>query len=165
MKRQAWIVVLFTMLSRVVDAQGGILVFTPLGDLPGGPFSSQANAISADGRWSSWDAGSTPIRNLKPFGGPQVALPLGDLPGGNFDSVSLGVSADGTTVVGIGNIIVRTLGVQVDAVWRNGFFGDPLGGSGRQPRQRESRRMAPSSLDMATNQVDIERSCGPLPRD
>lgn len=73
---------------------------TGLGDLPGGLFSSQGRAASADGSvvvgWSTsassadeafrWEAG--------------VMTALGDLPGGHFSSHAFGVSADGSVVVG-----------------------------------------------------------------
>ncbi len=72
----------------------------PLGDLPGGSFSSQALAESADGAVvvgnSSSAAGFEAFR-WTAAGGMQ---PLGDLPGGSFNSMALGVSADGSVIVG-----------------------------------------------------------------
>jgi len=82
--------------------------FTPLGDLPGGIFSSEANAISADG---SVVVGRGNV-NVFVSGGEGVAFrwtrdggmdALGDLPGGSLKSIARGVSADGSVIVGQGN--------------------------------------------------------------
>ena len=77
--------------------------FMGLGDLPGGDFFSQANAVSGDGsvvvgfsrsasneyeafRWTEADG----------------IVGLGDLPGGNFSSIANAVSYDGSVIVGAG---------------------------------------------------------------
>lgn len=88
-------------------AAGHAVSFTPLGEVPGGPFSSQAEAISADGsvvvghgiyedqvfdsnsEAFRWDAGSGLVG-------------LGDLAGGHPTSAAFDVSADGSLVVGVG---------------------------------------------------------------
>jgi len=70
-----------------------------LGDLPGGPFQSEATAISADGSvivgWSSATLGIEAFRweNGKLTG-------LGDFPGNDHDSKALAVSGDGSVIVG-----------------------------------------------------------------
>ncbi len=74
--------------------------FQGLGDLPGGLFRSEANAISADGTvvvgfGSSASGGRAVLWTLA-----DGIISLGDLPGGNSSSVANGVSADGTVVVG-----------------------------------------------------------------
>ncbi len=78
--------------------------FTPLGDLPGGSFSSTAAAISADGttvvgKSSSANASSEAFRWTSTTG----IVALGDLIGGSFNSEARAVNADGTVVVGLGS--------------------------------------------------------------
>jgi hypothetical protein len=74
-------------------------MFVPLGDLPGGEFSSFASAVSADGSTvvgGSYIGGSdevAPFRRTSEGG----MVPLGP-PG--FLGTAAGISADGTTVVG-----------------------------------------------------------------
>jgi len=79
---------------------------TPLGDLPGGDFVSDARGVSGDGSVvvglsSSEDSQNSPL-GYEAFrwtaGGGMVGL--GDLPGGDFFSQARGISADGSTVVG-----------------------------------------------------------------
>lgn len=75
-------------------------VFRALGDLPGGEFSSSANAVSADG--------TTVVGYSKAAGGDEAFVwtaetgmfSLGDLPGGEVDSTATACSADGSVVVG-----------------------------------------------------------------
>jgi probable HAF family extracellular repeat protein len=79
---------------------GGSGAFIPLGDLPGGIFSSRPFAVSADGSvvvgWS-W---SGPGREAWVWHQSTGMMPLGDLPGGSFESKAFGVSDDGSVVVG-----------------------------------------------------------------
>jgi probable HAF family extracellular repeat protein len=83
--------------SRVLSA-----TLRPLGDLPGGTFSSGASAVSADGSvvvgQSSSASGSQAFRWTSAGG----MVGLGDLPGGIFSSAARGVSDDGLVVVGEG---------------------------------------------------------------
>lgn len=73
-----------------------------LGDLPGGPFESQARAASANG---SVVVGRSRVANgfFEAFrwvaGGGMIGL--GDLPGGSVHSDAQAVGADGTVVVGV----------------------------------------------------------------
>jgi probable HAF family extracellular repeat protein len=73
-----------------------------LGDLAGGSFQSEANAVSDDGStvvgFGSGAAGIEAFRWTS--GGGMVGL--GDLAGGIFHSEARGVSADGSVVVGFG---------------------------------------------------------------
>jgi probable HAF family extracellular repeat protein len=77
-----------------------------LGDLPGGAFSSAANAVSADGSVivGSSESASGTSTGTQAFrwtsDGGMVGL--GDLPGGVFLSAAFGVSADGSVAVGQG---------------------------------------------------------------
>lgn len=74
--------------------------FCGLGDLPGGIFYSEANAVSADGTvvvGASRSAGGTEAFAWRGSSGPTG---LGDLAGGSFFSRALGVSANGRVVVG-----------------------------------------------------------------
>jgi len=74
--------------------------FTPLGDLSGGSFSSQADAVSADGNVvvgrSTSTLGQEAFRWVRGVG----MSGLGDLSGGAFSSSAHDVSADGSVVVG-----------------------------------------------------------------
>lgn len=74
--------------------------FTPLGDLPGGAFRSEARAVSSDGLVVVGDSDSadgTEALRWTRAGGLEG---LGDLPGGLFLSTALGISADGAVIVG-----------------------------------------------------------------
>jgi uncharacterized membrane protein len=77
-----------------------------LGDLPGGIFSSIANAANADGSVIVGQGrsaqGSEAFRWTSAGGGSMQAL--GDLPGGSVNSTALAVSADGAIIVGMGTI-------------------------------------------------------------
>jgi probable HAF family extracellular repeat protein len=77
--------------------------FTPLGDLPGGEFISDALGVSADGSVvvgvSSSKNGFEAFRWTAEVG----MVGLGDLPGGAFESGAVAVSADGSVVVGHGS--------------------------------------------------------------
>lgn len=78
------------------------VMFTSLGDLPGGADSSEAWGVSnnnvAAGRSSSGN-GSEAFRWASVGG----MVGLGDLPGPGFFSFAYGISADGGTVVGFGD--------------------------------------------------------------
>lgn len=74
--------------------------FTPLGDLPGGVFSSSASAVSADGAVVVGSSGGGAGREAFRWDADGGMQGLGDLPGGSFQSQARGVSADGTIVVG-----------------------------------------------------------------
>lgn len=75
-------------------------MFEPLGDLPGGPIRSLANAVSADGRavvgFSNSTNGEEAFRWTRDTG----MNPLGALGGPEFLSIARGVSGDGSIVVG-----------------------------------------------------------------
>ncbi|HOW71158.1 MAG TPA: PEP-CTERM sorting domain-containing protein [Phycisphaerae bacterium] len=75
--------------------------FQGVGDLSGGFFWSDANAVSADGTTvvglSMSDQGWQAFRWRD-----GVMIGLGDLPGSTFHSEAYGVSADGSVVVGVG---------------------------------------------------------------
>jgi probable HAF family extracellular repeat protein len=82
----------------VVHAQ---MTFTPLGDLPGGTFFSEATAVSSDG--------SVVVGVSNSASGKEEAfrwtsatgmVGLSDLPGGSFQSVARHVSSDGSVIVG-----------------------------------------------------------------
>src|SRR4051812_26607409 len=88
---------------------------TPLGDLPGGTFSSQANAISGDGlvvvgRSASTNGTNEAFRWTSAGG----MTGLGDLPDGTFSSIAFGVNNDGSVVVGRGT---TTFGDQIAFRW------------------------------------------------
>lgn len=89
------------------------ITFTPLGDLPGGDFTSTSAAISADGTTivgkSSSASGTAEAFRWTAADG---MLGLGDLPGGEFYSEAKAVSSDGSVVVGQG----------VNAANRNGAW-------------------------------------------
>ncbi|MGD9648025.1 MAG: hypothetical protein AB7U73_20095 [Pirellulales bacterium] len=87
-------------------ASAATFSFTPLGDLPGGTFLSQAGGVSADGSVavgvSSWSLSGSGLQAFRwTSGGGMVGL--GDLPGGVFSSTAADVSDDGDVVVGRGN--------------------------------------------------------------
>ncbi|MCA9239745.1 MAG: hypothetical protein KDA37_06085 [Planctomycetales bacterium] len=87
-------------------------LFYNLGDLAGGDFHSEANAISADGSTVvgfskvSFTEGLTSYNNVDQafrwsLGTGMIAM--GDLSGGTFTSRANGVSGDGSVIVGNGN--------------------------------------------------------------
>ncbi|MDQ2987251.1 MAG: hypothetical protein M3R13_11145 [Armatimonadota bacterium] len=78
-------------------------IFTPLGDLLGGGFSSCAIAASADGTVVVGQGRSTYGWQAFRWRAKVGMIGLGDLPGGPFDSVAWAVNADGTVVVGSSN--------------------------------------------------------------
>lgn len=82
------------------SSDGNVLL---LGDLPGGAFNSDANAISSDG---SVVVGSSSIESfgVEAFRWTSQSgmIGLGDLPGQGILSQAFGVSGDGTIVVGQG---------------------------------------------------------------
>lgn len=71
---------------------------TPLGDLPGGPFTSDASGVSSDGSVVVGSSNSQAFRWTRDGG----MVGLGDLAGGGFFSWANGVSADGSVIVGSG---------------------------------------------------------------
>ncbi len=77
--------------------------FTPLGDMPGGVFSSTARGISPDGLVVV--GGGRPSNGHEAFRwtANMGMVGLGDLPGGIVsDSIAIATSGDGTVVVGAG---------------------------------------------------------------
>lgn len=80
------------------------LKFTPLGDLPGGSFSSIPKAISADGTTIVGYSSSTNASGGEAFRWTAATglVALGDLSGGSFQSQANAVSSDGSVVVGLG---------------------------------------------------------------
>ena len=99
---RVWAVVLGTATLTLVGSSAQAASFSGLGDLPGGSFSSNATAVSADG---SVVVGSSRSSNgLEAFrweAGNMVGL--GTLSSGFFSSTANGVSADGSVVVGHSN--------------------------------------------------------------
>lgn len=95
--RPAALAVVATFAASMAHAQSG---FTPLGDLTGGAFSSQALGVSGDGSvvvgFGDGASGTEAFRWTQ--GGGMVGL--GDLAGGAFFSSAYGVSSDGSVVVG-----------------------------------------------------------------
>lgn len=77
--------------------------FTPLGDLAGGTFSSNAKGVSDDGSlvvgYGDSASGQEAFRWTQAGG----KVGLGDLAGGGFGSSAYGLSSDGSVVVGLGN--------------------------------------------------------------
>ena len=73
--------------------------FTPLGDLPGGSFTSFANGISSDGSVVvGFGSSASGLEAFRWTSGGMVGL--GDLPGGSFGSQARDTSSDGSVVVG-----------------------------------------------------------------
>jgi probable HAF family extracellular repeat protein len=85
----------------VPPARGEAGTFQGLGDLPGGDFYSEANAVSADGATVVGTSGSANSYH-EAFRWTQTAglQGLGSLPGTAFDSDAYAVSSDGSVVVG-----------------------------------------------------------------
>ena len=96
----------------VLTLQGGASAaepsFTPIGDFPGGGFSSSANAVSPNGSEvvgsSSITTSAYEALRWTRAGG---AVGLGYLPGGDFSSAN-SISGDGSVVVGEGNVAPRS---------------------------------------------------------
>jgi probable HAF family extracellular repeat protein len=89
---------------------GGGLV--GIGDLAGGSYDSQGNAVSADGAvivGTSLSASGTEAFRWTEAGG---MVGLGDLDGGDFRSFANGVSADGTVIAGTGTTGVLNVGIE-----------------------------------------------------
>ena len=101
---------------------------SPLGDLFGGLYDSDARDCSADG---SAIVGTVSNSNgwvaARWFPGTSVTL-LGDLPGGVFQSRAYGVSSDGNTVVGESSSATGDQAFR----WRGGTM-SPLGYLGQHP--------------------------------
>jgi probable HAF family extracellular repeat protein len=76
--------------------------FTPLGDLPGGSFSSHAFGVSADGAVVVGASASESGREAFRWTRSEGMIALGDLPGGQFESRAGDVSDDGSVIVGTG---------------------------------------------------------------
>jgi probable HAF family extracellular repeat protein len=99
------LVVLLTIGIACIEAHAQ-MTFTPLGDLPGGSFSSRAFGVSDDGSVVAGQSNSS-SGSFEPFrwtsNGGMVGL--GDLPGGSFsdDDNEPIVSGNGTVVVGQGS--------------------------------------------------------------
>ncbi len=74
--------------------------FTPLGDLPGGEFSSRAGAVSDEGSVVVGESRSADGREAFRWTTAGGMVGLGDLPGTIFLSSATDVSADGSIVVG-----------------------------------------------------------------
>ncbi len=95
-----WLVLLLMGIFGVYSLPAQVTAtFQGLGDLPGGIFSSQANAVSADGLVVVGSGNSA--TGVEAFRWTQAdgMISAGFLPGGN-SSVALGVSANGHVVVG-----------------------------------------------------------------
>jgi probable HAF family extracellular repeat protein len=97
------------ILTTQANARAAGASFTPIGDLPGGNFSSSAIAVSADGSLvvgASGSASGTQEAFRWTRAGGMVGL--GDLPGGEFYSVANSVSADGSVVAGYATVAPGT---------------------------------------------------------
>ncbi len=92
--------------SLIWTAQTGLV---PLGDLPGGTFSSFTNGISADGSTVLGNSDSTLGRQAFRWTAQTGMVGLGDFAGGIFNSTATSASSDGAIVVGSGN---NDLGVE-----------------------------------------------------
>jgi probable HAF family extracellular repeat protein len=79
-----------------------------MGDLPGGLYSSVANAVSRDGATIVGDGNSASGREAFRWTSGGGMVGLGDLPGGDFWSEGRDVSDDGSTVVGAGTTLFGT---------------------------------------------------------
>ena len=78
-------------------------VFTPLGDLPGGGFFSEASGVSGDGTvviGQSNSMQSGPETEAFRWTAAEGMIGLGTLPGGVYRSQSFDVSSDGSVIVG-----------------------------------------------------------------
>ena len=76
--------------------------FMGVGDVPGGNFRSEANAVSADGRTVvGWSVSASGVQASRWTQEGSIEG-LGFLPDGGFESIAKGVTADGATVVGGG---------------------------------------------------------------
>jgi probable HAF family extracellular repeat protein len=93
--------VLATATARSAHAAASL---TPLGDLPGGSFSAEPYAVSADGSVVVGIGNSASGAEAFRWTSGTGMQGLGDLPGGTFYSVAYGVSGDGSTVIGRGLI-------------------------------------------------------------
>lgn len=96
------ITTLLTLLLLPLYAQHSHAEFTPLGDLPGSSFESNANAVSVDGSvvvGSSY-GGSGPGQEAFRWTQAGGMEGLGDLAGGIYYSVARGANADGSVIVG-----------------------------------------------------------------
>ncbi len=74
----------------------------PLGDLPGGTFSSFTLSISGDGRVVVGDSDSASGREAFRWSAETGMVGLGDFEGGDFDSTVVSASFDGSVIVGTG---------------------------------------------------------------
>jgi probable HAF family extracellular repeat protein len=75
-------------------------IFTPLGDLPGGPNYSFAHAVSADGTWVVGCSQATEGLEAFRWSAGTGLQSLGEAPGGAHSSCARDVSNDGSVVVG-----------------------------------------------------------------
>ncbi len=75
----------------------------PLGDLPGGSFSSFTVSISGDGSVVVGDSDSASGREAFRWTAETGMVGLGDFEGGIFDSTAVSASFDGSVIVGTGN--------------------------------------------------------------
>ena len=152
------IAVLILALS-CVEAQGQ-MTFTPLGDLPGGTFFSEATAVSADGSVVVGVSNSAQGRE-EAFrwtrAGGMVAL--GDLPGGMFQSVARHVSSDGSVVVGYSQSASGETAFRWTSSSGMVSLGDLPGGI-FQSLLLASPPMVPSLLDRALPRQGWRRSVG-----
>lgn len=128
---------LFILLCALIASTSSAAVFTPLGDLPGGAFHSEATRISADGStvvgWSMTANGREAFRWTREEG----MMSLGMLLGGT-ESNALGVSGDGSVVSGFADNSDLP-GLQAEAFrWTREEGMTPLGflGGGSDSRAR-----------------------------
>ena len=151
-------VVLFAV--RIGSADAAAMSFHPLGDLPGGGFSSTAYAFSADGSVAVGDSGSASGTEAYRWTSGGGMVGLGDLPGGDFSSTAFGVSADGSVVVGSGNSASGGEAFR----WTSGGgmvgLGDLPGGVFSRAATG-SRQMAPSSWERVDQPQARRHSAGP----
>ena len=95
-----FVMIVVTVGAGSAAARGTTPSFRGIGDLPGGAYNSEANAVSGDGTVvtgsGSTDTGWQTFRWTSAGG----LRPLGGLPGGGYWGYAWGASADGSAVVG-----------------------------------------------------------------
>ena len=85
------------------DGALGQARFVPLGDLPGGKFSSSARAVSDDGFVAGTSRSGEGVEAFF-WSRDKGMIGLGDLPGGPFESQGFGVTLGGRAVVGTAHV-------------------------------------------------------------
>jgi len=113
------------LVCGTVQANAGL--FLPLGDLPGGPFRSTGNDVSADGSVVIGTGNSAAGLEAFRWTAATGVVGLGDLPGGSFQSGPSRVSADGSVIVGTGSTAAGFKAFRWTAATGMVGLGDPPG--------------------------------------